>query len=99
MITPAQMRDSVFSIPATKVSAKDPVDHLNENLLITDTMETLDEKIPKTKIEENDSKLENDEKNKKDDQINGYADEKQFLYNEIFVLFTYSFVKLQFNGK
>ena len=76
MITPAQMRDSVFSIPATKVSAKDPVDHLNENLLITDTMETLDEKVPKTKIEENDSKLENDEKNKKDDQINGYADEK-----------------------
>ena len=93
------MRDSVFSIPATKVSAKDPVENLNENLLITDTMETLDEKIPKTKIEENDSKLENDEKNKKDDQINGYADEKQFLYNEIFVLFTYSFVKLQFNGK
>ena len=70
------MRDSVFSIPATKVSAKDPVENLNENLLITDTMETLDEKIPKTKIEENDSKLENDEKNKKDDQINGYADEK-----------------------
>ena len=76
MITPAQMRDSVFSIPATKVSAKDPVENLNENLLITDTLENLDEKIPKTKIEENDSKLENDEKNKKDDQINGYADEK-----------------------
>ena len=94
------MRDSVFSIPATKVSAKDPVENLNENLLITDTMETLDEKVPKTKIEENDSKLEiNDEKNKKEEQINGYADEKQFLYNEIFVLFTYSFVKLQFNGK
>ena len=70
------MRDSVFSIPATKVSAKDPVENLNENLLITDTMETLDEKVPKTKLEENDSKLENDEKNKKEDQINGYADEK-----------------------
>ena len=78
MITPAQMRDSVFSIPATKASAKDPIENLNENLLITDTLETLDEKIPKTKIEENDSKLDEkkDERNKKDDQINGYADEK-----------------------
>ena len=72
------MRDSVFSIPATKASAKDPIENLNENLLITDTLETLDEKIPKTKIEENDSKFDekNDEKNKKEEQINGYADEK-----------------------